>query len=82
MESHSDDRAQLIFTTHEISIMDTDILRRNEIWFTERRENSSNKVHPFHMFKEGYEKKLSKSYLDGRYGAVPRFHFYSFSEGL
>lgn len=72
-EIHKDKRIQLIFTTHESSIMDQKLFRRDEIWFVERDSDNISNLFSLNKFKERYDKKLSKAYLDGRYGAVPVF---------
>jgi AAA15 family ATPase/GTPase len=79
-ERHKDNKNQLIFTTHESSIMDQKLLRRDEIWFIERDENNNSKIYSLDCFKERYDKKLSKAYLEGRYGAIPVFKRFSFRE--
>ncbi|WP_249029403.1 AAA family ATPase [Tannockella kyphosi] len=66
-------RTQLIFTTHESSIMDADLFRRDEIWFVERDKNNCSKIYSLDRFKERYDTFLSKAYLSGRYGAIPIF---------
>lgn len=69
---HLKDRnTQLIFTTHESTIMDQELLRRDEIWFVERDNDNVSRLYSLDRFKERYDRKLSKSYLEGRYGAVP-----------
>lgn len=64
---------QLLFTTHESTIMDQALLRRDEIWFVERNHDNVSLLYSLDRFKERYDKKLSKAYLEGRYGAVPVF---------
>lgn len=81
METHKGDRAQLVFTTHEDTIMDLDLFRRDEIWFIERDAANSSNIYSLDRFKERYDKKLSKAYLEGRYGAIPVFSTFSFEEG-
>jgi AAA15 family ATPase/GTPase len=63
--------AQLIFTTHETSLLDQDIFRRDQIWFCEK-ENNSTEVFSLADFKvrKGVD-DIEKAYLSGRYGAVP-----------
>lgn len=78
-EQHKNRKIQLIFTTHEASIMDQKLFRRDEIWFIERDEKNNSKIYPLDRFKERYDKKLSKAYLEGRYGAIPVFR--SFNSG-
>ena len=78
MEAHGEDRVQLIFTTHEDTIMDQELFRRDEIWFVERDGFNSSKIYSLDRFKERYDKKLSKAYLEGRYGAIPVFKQFNF----
>lgn len=80
MESHKEERIQLIFTTHENTIMDKKIFRRDEIWFIERDNNNVSVIYSLDKFKERYDKKLSKAYLDGRYGAIPVFKQFQFNK--
>ena len=62
---------QLIVTTHESELMDLSLLRRDEIWFVERDEDYQSRIFSLDQFKERYDKKVNKAYLEGRYGAVP-----------
>ena len=73
---------QLIFTTHESTIMDQELLRRDEIWFVERNKDNYSRIYSLDRFQERYDKKLNKSYLEGRYGAIPIFKEFSFEEDL
>ena len=79
MESHKEERIQLIFTTHENAIMDKKIFRRDEIWFIERDNNNVSVIYSLDKFKERYDKKLSKAYLEGRYGEIPVFKQFQFN---
>lgn len=76
-----DNNVQLIFTTHESIIMDQDLLRRDEIWFVERNNDNISHLYSLDRFNERYDRKLSKAYLEGRYGAIPVFKKFSFKEG-
>lgn len=78
MDAHEGKQMQLIFTTHEDTIMDQDLFRRDEIWFIERDAENSSHIYSLDRFKERYDKKLSKAYLEGRYGAIPVFRQFSF----
>lgn len=64
--------AQLIFTTHETSILTQDVFRRDQIWFCERSKEQSSILYPLSDFspKKGKE-NLELGYLSGRYGALP-----------
>ena len=81
MEAHENARMQLLFTTHEAAIMDQSLFRRDEIWFVERNATNASDLYSLDRFKERYDKKLSKSYLEGRYGAIPVFRKFSFQGG-
>ena len=80
MQLHSEECMQLLFTTHESSIMDQSIFRRDEIWFIERGADDASVIYSLDRFKERYDKVLSKAYLEGRYGAIPVFSTFEFRE--
>ena len=61
MQLHSEERMQLLFTTHESSIMDQSIFRRDEIWFIERNAENASEIYSLDRFKERYDKVLSKA---------------------
>ena len=64
--------AQLIFTTHNTSILDQNVFRRDQIWFCERNDAQETQLFPltqFHPRKK--HENLERSYLAGRYGALP-----------
>lgn len=71
-------KIQLIVTTHEDRILDLDLLRRDEIWFVEKLEDGSSKLYSLEKFKTRFDKKIINSYLEGRYGAVPKFKSVAF----
>ena len=64
--------AQLIFSTHDTSMLNQDIFRRDQIWFCERNARLETSVFPLTNFRprRGVE-NLERLYLGGRYGAVP-----------
>ena len=66
-------RAQLIFTTHETSIMTTDFLRRDQIWFCDKSKEQSTMLYSAQEFSPRKTDNLEKAYLAGRYGAIPIF---------
>ena len=64
--------SQLIFTTHESSLLDLDLLRRDEIWFMGKNINGESELYSLEEFKPYYNQKdVRGGYLDGRFGAVP-----------
>ncbi|HEC97285.1 MAG TPA: ATP-binding protein, partial [Nitrospirae bacterium] len=64
--------AQLIFTTHDTSILNQEMFRRDQIWFCEKDKDQSSKLYPLTDFspRKGVE-NLERGYLAGRYGALP-----------
>jgi AAA15 family ATPase/GTPase len=64
-------RAQLIFTTHDATMQSEQLLRRDQIWFTEKRQDGSTNLYSLTDFKERNDRNIYRSYIDGRYGAVP-----------
>lgn len=64
--------AQLVFTTHETSILNQEVFRRDQIWFCEKDKNQATTLYPLTDFspRKGRE-NLELSYLSGRYGAMP-----------
>lgn len=63
---------QLIVTTHESSLLDFEILRKDEIWFV-NKEQSVSTLYPLENFSERFDKKIEYSYRDGDYKAKPNF---------
>ena len=64
-------RSQLIVTTHDTSLLDFDLLRRDEIWFTERDRRNSSALFSLEEFKLPENMNIQKGYLGGRFGAIP-----------
>jgi uncharacterized protein len=62
--------AQLIFTTHDTTLLDEEMLRQDQIWFTEK-DNSMTKLYSLLEFRPHQDESLQKGYLLGRYGAIP-----------
>ncbi|HZT42697.1 MAG TPA: ATP/GTP-binding protein [Chthonomonadaceae bacterium] len=69
-EDHAN-KGQLIFTTHETSLLDLDILRRDEIWFVEKDLSGASHMYSLAEFKIRPDLKIEKGYLNGRFGAIP-----------
>ena len=67
----SKNNSQLIFTTHESHLLDDELLRRDEIWFTEKKSDGSTEFYPLSNFNPRGDKVLERGYLQGRYGGIP-----------
>ena len=69
--------AQLIFTSHDLSTMNSEVFRRDEIWFVAKGNAENSKLYSLVEFKnekgESVRKdaKFDKQYLEGKYGADP-----------
>lgn len=63
--------AQLVFTTHDTNLLDTRLLRRDQIWFTEKDKMGATRLYPLTEFRARKQENLERGYLQGRYGAVP-----------
>lgn len=64
-------KAQLIFTTHDVTLLDRDLFRRDQIWFTEKNREEATNLYPLIDYKPRLEESLLRGYLAGRYGAIP-----------
>ena len=65
--------AQLIFTTHDTSILDLDLFRRDQVWFTEISQDSrTTELYSLAEIKNVRKgENVSKGYIMGKYGAIP-----------
>ena len=63
--------AQLIFNTHDTNLLGSGLLRRDEIWFTEKDNSGSSHLYPLTEYKPQRQENLETGYLHGRYGAIP-----------
>lgn len=62
---------QLIATTHESNLLDLDLLRRDEIWFSEKDPAGATHLYSLADFKVRKDLEIRKHYLQGRFGAIP-----------
>jgi hypothetical protein len=69
---NSNIKGQLIFTTHESSLLNCNIFRADEIWFAQKnKEEQSTQLYTLHEFKPRADLDIEKGYLNGRFGAIP-----------
>ena len=69
----ADTRSQLLLTTHDVLLMDQQLLRRDEMWVAERKPTGISTLVSFAEYKDvRYDKDIRKSYLQGRLGGIPR----------
>ncbi len=67
----SDSTNQLIVSTHEATLLDLDLLRRDEIWFVEKDPSGNSTLYSLEEFKPRADLDIRKGYLHGRFGAIP-----------
>ena len=63
--------AQLVFSTHDATALDFELLRRDQIWFVEKDRNLRSHLYPLSDFSPRKGENLERGYLQGRYGALP-----------
>ena len=76
LELAKDTEIQLIVTTHEAHLMNFNLLRRDEIWFVNKNKDGNSSLSSFDEYNERFDKKISRSYLEGKYRGVPLFEEY------
>jgi len=64
--------AQLIFTTHNVMLLDLALLRRDQIWFTEKNPGTAaTDLFSLWEFSPRKNENIRKGYLQSRFGAIP-----------
>lgn len=64
--------AQLIFSSHDTNLLNQKILRRDQVWFVQKKKDNSSKLFPLSDFSPRKDREnIGENYLLGRYGALP-----------
>lgn len=63
--------AQLVFTTHDTSVLDNTVFRRDQIWFVEKDSKLATHAYPLTDFRPRMSESYGRGYVQGRYGALP-----------
>ena len=71
---------QLIFTTHDTTLLDKQFMRRDQIWFVSKDEVGESSLYSLADFKVRNDKSFGKDYLSGVYGGIPILSKFSFGE--
>ena len=66
-----DSQAQLIYTTHDTTLMDKKFFRRDQIWFVQKDEFGYSQLSALSDFKVRSDASFEKDYLAGVYGGIP-----------
>lgn len=72
--------AQLVFNTHDTSLLGSGMLRRDQVWFLEKDQMGASHLYSLLDYSPRKDESLEKGYLQGRYGAVPFLGEFSFGE--
>ena len=64
-------QAQLVINTHDVTLLDSQLFRRDQIWFTEKYPDGAARLTPLTDYHPRKEESLMRGYLQGRYGGVP-----------
>ena len=63
--------AQLIATTHDTNLLESSVLRRDQVWFMEKDSEGATQLYPLIDIRTRKGDNIERGYLQGRYGAVP-----------
>jgi len=63
--------AQLIFTTHDTTLLSQKLLRRDQVWFMEKNAKCATRLYPLSDFSPRDSEAVERGYLNGRYGGIP-----------
>jgi AAA15 family ATPase/GTPase len=75
-------QAQLLFTTHNISLlMEKELLRKDAIWFTEKGDDGATSLFSLSDFNIRKELSFYNAYKQGKFGAIPRLEDYEKESG-
>jgi AAA15 family ATPase/GTPase len=65
-------RSQLIFTTHDVTLMTQELFRRDELWLMEKAQTGASSIFSLGDFTDlRNDKELRRNYLQGRFGGIP-----------
>lgn len=77
----SDSTAQLIYTTHDTTLMDKKFFRRDQIWFVQKDEFGYSELSALSDFKVRSDASFEKDYLAGVYGGIPFLKEFEMKDG-
>jgi AAA15 family ATPase/GTPase len=63
--------AQLVFVTHDTNLLDKNLFRRDQIWFTEKNRYGATSLYSLAEFKIRNDASFRTDYIKGKYGAIP-----------
>ena len=63
--------AQLIFSSHDTTLLSRELFRRDQLWFVEKQPDASSRLYPLTEFSPRSDEPIERWYMRGRYGALP-----------
>lgn len=63
---------QLIYTSHDISLLDKRYIRRDQVWVVEKEAGGSSTMYSIAEFKPRKDLRLGTAYLSGVFGGIPK----------
>ena len=73
--------AQLLYTTHDTTLMDKRFFRRDQIWFVQKDEYGYSELAALSDYKVRSDASFEKDYLAGVYGGIPKLTDFELKEG-
>ncbi len=70
--------SQILATTHDTTLLDPELVRRDQVWFIEKDRRQASTLYSLVEFRPRRDAALAKGYLAGRYGAIPYLGQYLF----
>lgn len=77
-QASNNETAQLIFTTHDVSLLNHHQFRRDEVFFVDKNRKGESTLYALSDLKVREDATFSKDYLQGKYGAIPIFEYSGF----
>lgn len=71
---------QLVYTTHDTTLLDKRYMRRDQVWFTSKNEAGEATIYSLAEFKLRNDKSFGKDYLGGVFGGIPILKRFSFKK--
>lgn len=71
ISKNTNSRNQIVYTAHDVNLIDLNNFRQDEIWFIEKNREGETRLRPLSDFHVTKTQDPLKAYLNGRFGAIP-----------
>ena len=71
ISENTNSRNQIVYTAHDVNLIDLNSFRQDEIWFIEKNREGETRLRPLSDFHVTKTQDPLKAYLNGRFGAIP-----------